>query len=241
MTQTVVRTAALFALVGLLSLVSPVEASPVVVAPGTANQSVLIGTSQNMGTTNPGTLLATMSQALNIGSGHIVGTVISAVYQNAGGFLDFYYQVINTTPGPANNNSISGLAGYNFGGFTTSVGYYSSASVFGGVFQSPLHFFGPGWEGRPRSADRSANGNVVNLWFGPTWGATKIDPGEVSNILMISTNATNFGLGWATLQNGGPASTGTVQSFQVQVPEPASVAVVMFGLAVLASRRRRLL
>jgi hypothetical protein len=214
---------------------SRVEASPIALAAGTPNQSLAITTSQNMGSTSPGTLLATLTAPMDIGSGHIVGSVISAVYRNASGFLDFYYQVVNTTPAGGTSNSISGLAGYNFGTASTSVAYYSNATVFGGVFAAPNFFFGA--EGRPRSADRSADGNVVNLWFGPLWGSNKIDPGETSAILMVATNARSWGSGWATVQNGGPASTDTVQSFQV--PEPTSATIALLGFAVLAGVRRR--
>jgi hypothetical protein len=211
------------------------DASPIVVAPGTASQSVAITTAQDMGSTSPGTLLATLTQAMDIGSGHIVGSVISAVYQNAAGFLDFYYQVVNTTPPGGTSTSISGLAGFNFGSASTSVGYYSNASVFGGVFANPLGFFNI--DTRPRSADRSSNGNVVNMWFGPPWGGSNINAGETSSILMVATNTRNWGYGWATVQNGGPASTDTVRSFQV--PEPMSATIALLGFAVLAGARRR--
>jgi hypothetical protein len=223
-------------LTGLVTFASSrIEASPILVAPGTASQSVVVTTAQNMGSTNPGTLLASLTQAFNIGSGHVIGTVTSAVYQNANGFLDFYYQVVNTTPPGGTSNSVSGIAGFNFGSASTSLGYYSNASVFGGLFGSPLGF--NAWEPRPRSADRSANGNVVNMWFGPPWGASNINPGETSSILMIATNTRNWGYGWATVQNGGPASISTVRSFQV--PEPASAALALLGFAVLAGARRR--
>jgi MYXO-CTERM domain-containing protein len=176
-----------------------------------------------------------LTEVMDIGSGHIVGTVTSAVYQNAAGFLDFYYQVVNTTPPGGSNNSISGIAGFNYGGATTSVGYYSNAGAFGGLFANPLGF--NGFDTRVRTADRSASGNVVNMWFGPPWGSSNINPGETSAVLMVATNATSFSLGWATVQNGGPASTDTVRSFQV--PEPMSAALALVGFAVLATARRR--
>jgi hypothetical protein len=210
------------------------EALPVAVAPGTAKQSVAVTLAQDMGLASPGTLLATLTESFDIGPGHVVGTVTSAVYQNAAGFLDFYYQVVNTTA-PGLSNSISGIAGHNFQSLSTSVGFYSNASVFGGVFASPFGF-GPSGT-HVRSADRSADGNFVNMWFGPPWGSSNINPGETSSIAMIATNATSFSLGWATVQNGGPASTDTVRAFQV--PEPMSGTLALLGFAVLAAARRR--
>ncbi len=237
MTRNLRRVGPLVALAAVVSfLPSRIEAAPIGVAPGTAKQSVAVTASQNMGAANPGTLLATMTESFDIG-GYVVGSVISAVYQNAAGFLDFYYQVVNTTLPGNQNSAISGMSGFNFGGATTSVGYYTGAGVFGGVFQNPF-FFGPSWNaGIPRSADRSADGNEVHVWFGPPWGSTKIDPGEASAIVMIATNATTFGSGWATVQNGGPAALDTVRSFQV--PEPMSAALALVGFAVLATARRR--
>lgn len=237
MTRILKRVAQFVALAAVVSLVpSQADAAPVLVAPGTAKQSVLITAAQDMGLANPGTLLASMTESFDIG-GYVVGSVISAVYQNASGFLDFYYQVVNTTVPGNLNSAISGVAGFNFGGATTSVGYYSNAGVFGGVFQNPF-YFGPVWNASvPRSADRTADGNMVNMWFGPPWGSTKIDPGEASSIVMVSTNATTFGSGWAMVQNGGPAATDTVRSFQV--PEPMSAALALVGFVALATARRR--
>ena len=210
-------------------------AAPVLVAPGTAKQSVVVTTAQDMGVASPGTLLATLTETFDIGSGHLVGTVTSAVYRNAAGFLDFYYQVVNSTAPGGTNNSVSGIAGHNFGSATTSVGYYSNAAVFGGIFASPFGFNAVSTN--LRSADRSADGNFVNMWFGPPWGSSNINPGETSAILLVATNAVSFGAGWATVQNGGPASTDTVRSFQV--PEPASMGLTLLGFAVLAGIRRR--
>jgi hypothetical protein len=216
---------------------SSVDAAPIAVATGSAKQSVIVTAAQDMGLANPGTLLATMTDAFDIGGGHVVGSVISAVYQNAAGYLDFYYQVVNTTSPSTSSSNISGIAGHNFGGASTSVGYYTNAAVFGGIFQSPVWFSGAWNAPVMRAADRSADGNFVNMWFGPPWGSTTLNPNEVSAIFMVSTNATTFGAGWATVQNGGPASTDTVHSFQV--PEPMSIGLALVGFGILMGARRR--
>src|SRR5713101_3397857 len=64
-------------------------------------------------TTAPfGTLLATLSVPFTTANGTTSGTLLSAVYREAGGTLDFYYQVtINTTTG-----NVSGAGGCGHGG-----------------------------------------------------------------------------------------------------------------------------
>jgi hypothetical protein len=224
--------ASLFALVALLSSAQVAQASPITLAPGQGTTTIT--SAQNQGLTSPGTLLATMTQAFNIGSGHVVGNVISAVYRNSLGYLDFYYQVTNTTATGLPNTSVSGVAGSNFGTATTAVGYYSTASPFGGVFLNPSAS-GPAG-GAPLSGNR-VNPNVVGLFFGPPFGNNRIDPGDESTIVMIATNARAWSYGWATVQNGGPASISTVRAFQV--PEAATATLVLFGLAALAGVHRR--
>jgi MYXO-CTERM domain-containing protein len=210
-----------------------VEAGPIALAPGTPNQSLLLTGAQDNGLASPGTLLASIASPFSIvspGNGIILGSVTAAVYKNALGFIDFYYQIVNTTVSTNTHLAISGLTGYNFGGYSTSVGYYSNASVFGGLFATPtggLHAV------NPKTADRSTDGNKVTLWFGPPFGS-KVFPQTTSAVLQIATNATSFGSGSATVQNTGYA---TVNAFSV--PEPTSAVVALLGFALLGMRRRR--
>ena len=197
-----------------------------------------ITSAANLGATDPGSFLAQTTSVFNILSGTngiINGSLTSAVYQNQSGFMDFYYQITNSTASTNQNLSISGLTGFNFGAFATSVGYYSNASVFGGLFASPTAGV------VPKSADRTADGNEVTLWFGPPWG-NKVFPGQTSSILQISTNATTWGPGFATVQNHGVA---TVNSFQpgpvAAIPEPEIYAMMGIGLGLLGwvGRKKR--
>ena len=68
----------------------------------------------------------------------------------------------------------------------------------------------------------------------------EIKPGQVSSVLIISTNATNFTTGIASLIDGG---TVTVASFEPttasSVPEPASFPLLCGGLVALIGIRSR--
>jgi hypothetical protein len=209
-----------------------VEATPIPLAAGTPKQSLAIpGVAE---TTSPGTLLNWLTTGFTINkpnSPSITGTFITAVYRNAAGFIDFYYQIANTSLlVPNSDQGLSGVTGYNFGSAATSVGYYIDHTLFGGIFAAPNAY--P--SGRPLTADRTADGNRVTMWFGPPWGANKIHPGETSAILLVATNARNYVAGWADVQN---TSYATVRAFQI--PEPATMTTVLMGLALLAGARRR--
>lgn len=218
----------------VLAILAPsgAEATPIPLAAGTPKQGLTIPGVPETG--HPGTLLDWVSSSFLItkpGKPDIAGTFVSAVYQNAGGFLDFYYQVVNSSIPVVNaDQGLSGVSGFNFGSATTAVGYYDSASLFSGVFAAPNGYPGT----RPFSADRTADGNIVTMWFGPPWGSNKIHPGETSSVLMVATNATSYSKGWAEVQN--TAST-IVRAFQV--PEPATFGLLAMGMALAATVRRR--
>jgi hypothetical protein len=91
----------------------------------------------------------------------------------------------------------------------------------------------------PVTADRnSPGGDVVGFSFSPPDGA-KILPGTTSNVLIISTNATFFTAGNASVIDGGVT---TVASFEPAsgVPEPASFALIGGGLLALVGIRRKM-
>jgi hypothetical protein len=162
---------------------------------------------------NPGTLLATLVEPFmfTTTAGTTSGFLDSAVYNDAG-TLDFYYQVFN------NATSLSALArmtATSFVGFTTgtNVGFRIDGSTLTGT---------PFVDGTvtPVTADMNISGSVIGFSFNPPDSA-KIIPGSVSNVLVISTDATSFTAGNASVIDGG---TATVASFQPlvasTVPEP---------------------
>jgi hypothetical protein len=236
--------AALAALAAPAANAAPVCAGALLMNPG---DTVVLGAGafgDCTGTAVPSVLLASNSAPFTSSTGFDSGTLISAVYQETGsGTLDFYYQVVlNTTStncggaGQPGCDPIARTTGVNFtngqasapgGSWTTwaatrgdAVGPFSAGTVF------------------PITADRNSNGNVVGFSFNPPDGA-KIQPGQTSAILIVSTNATNFTDGFASVIDGGVT---TVASFEpagpATVPEPASLVLLGSGLLTLVAIRR---
>ena len=174
--------------------------------------------------TPTGTLLASLVSGYSFftTAGTTSGTLTSAVYRESSGTLDFYYQVMN------NANSATAIAretDTNFAGFTTWTGYRLDGS-------GP---FVPGTV-TPVTADRNSAGSVIGFSFNPPDSA-KILSGTTSNVLVISTDATAFTAGNASVIDGG---TQTVAAFQptTTIPEPATMLLFGGGLLALSSVRR---
>jgi hypothetical protein len=200
--------------------------------------------SPGLATGSPGALLDFLSVPWVSSLGTASGTLVSAVFQEAGtGTLDFYYQVTNNTTatncGGASQPACDPLSretDTDFSGFLTSVGFrIDGASLPGGHFIDGTV--------APVTADRNCqgpcgptNGNVVGFAYTPP-DSSKIHPGEVGNVLVISTNATNYTRGFASVIDGGVT---TVAAFQpaAAVPEPVSFLLYAGGFIMLGSIRR---
>src|SRR5215469_5087123 len=155
-------------------------------ARGALPGTVTLGPSQNgvpghvTSGTSAGTLLTDVVAPFSFTTtaGTTSGTIVTAVYQESGGSLDFYYQV------NSNTSSATGLAretDTSFTGWTTALGYRTDgASLPGGLFSNGTQI--------PIGGDRDAAGSTVGFNFNPPV-SSEIGPGQASDVLIISTNA----------------------------------------------------
>src|SRR2546422_3638255 len=140
--------------------------------------------------------LATLSAPFSASSGKIAGTINSAVYREAGGTVDFYYQVFNSTgcTSPPCDPVIR-ETDTDYTGWTTGVATRIDGSTMTGAgFVNGDTF--------PSTADRNLTGDTVG-WNFPLNMGDQINPGHTSVVLVITTNATNFKAGLAFAIDGG--------------------------------------
>ncbi len=185
-------------------------------APGNA-------TGQPAGTLVVGPLVSPYSFTTT--AGVTSGTLTTAVYrETVGGTLDFYYQVANAS---TSKTAIARETDTNFTGFQTFMGYRTDGSTLMGFVNGTVP---------PVLVDRNASGNTNGFSFNLVEN-NKIAPGQTSNVLVISTNATNFMMGNASIIDGG---TQTVAAYQpaAGIPEPGTMLLLGSGLLALASVRK---
>jgi hypothetical protein len=142
--------------------------------------------------------------------------LVSSVYTDTvSGDLDFVYQLLNTTTGPA--DSLDRLSVSDYGGFSTDVDYVPDLP-----------------EIAPSSADRL--GGVVGFNF----TGDEIAPGESSDLLIVKTNSSQYTNGSGSIIDGDSASAiVNIPTGIVPAPEPASLGLLVAGGSMLMARRRR--
>src|ERR1700682_3190046 len=108
--------------VALAALSVPRYAGAVALTPGdTAAPTLFSGL--------PGTLLATLVAPASSSTATFSITLTSAVFRNAGGTLDFYYQISNSA---SSTGAIARLTTISFSGFTTDVGFRTDGATLAG-------------------------------------------------------------------------------------------------------------
>jgi PEP-CTERM motif len=172
-----------------------------------------------MGSTYPhgGTLLASLDAPFNTGllTGTLSSEVLSGEQGNpyAGG-LTFTYRL---SISPSSQDSLSELSLSSFRGFQTDVSYTNY-----GVMSVAPSFF-----------SRSSSGDVIHS----LWLYQPVGPNEQSAIIVIQTDATTFQPTLAGVIDG---LTANVASFApIAVPEPTAGALLLAGLGLFLSMRRR--
>jgi len=152
-------------------------------------------------------------------NGLFTGTLDTWVYTDSvSGDLDFVYQLLNTTTGPA--DSLDRLSVSSFGGWSSDVDYAPIPTNPNGV--------------GPTSGDRL--GGVIGFNF----TGDEIAPGEISDYLIVKTNATQVGEGTGSIIDGDSAQAEVQVPFGIApMPEPASLGLLVIGAGMLSARRRR--
>ena len=165
-----------------------------------------------------GTVIANTGVETGIPAGTIgySATLQSIVYQEtATGDLDFLYQYTVTG---ITNDAPDQLQVQSFSGWITNAEILTTGGIGGMV---------AGTGNAPNAISRGASGSSLNfIWLDIfPYSDAPLGVGQTSDILVVETNAKTYGIGQATLQDGG------VEAFQAFEPGPEPAGIVLFGTA----------
>jgi hypothetical protein len=165
------------------------------------------------------------SKTVNGVADTVSGTLWTAVYRNANGWLDFLYQVKYT----AGSEPIERISASNFGDFAVDA-QISYTDIDGAGFFSASNMS----TALPPTADRSDG--VLGVDFNVN---QKLSSGKISPILIFRTEQTKYVGGHAQVSDG---TSFNAQAFQpAAVPETATWMCMVGGFGAMGSimRRRR--
>lgn len=163
-----------------------------------------------------------------------------AVYRNAMGTLDFYYQVLRTGAGSLFDNEIRSFTVNPFGSYTVD-GFASGPDPDGaGIFIAAANPALANGTLSPSTTTfgRSPSGDVITTEF----GLNGLTGTENSATYIFRTNATQFdGLGTFGIINGSTIQGQTYRPVGAPIPEPATWAMMILGFGFIGGvlRRRR--
>jgi hypothetical protein len=217
-------------------LLAPSAGQAAMLLPGT----IIPLTPADILATPPGTLEASIVQPIiSAAAGDYTGSLSAAVIRNAGGTLDFYYQVTNDA---TSTDVLSRETNSRFASIVPPFSYTTEVFYRTDNASLPALFTAGDPSATPLAAIRTANARVVAFQFESPFAPSGIDPGETSMIVVVRTNATTFSGGFSAVIDG---TTTTVNTFGPTgpistVPEPASLLLLSsaFGVAGYMARHR---